>query len=75
MFKQCTHLEVIEPFYFRPNPKGRAVECKLGDIFTITSPDYKNSVHCLIDRVKKAKLNIGYQLDNSDIQRFFKVVE
>jgi hypothetical protein len=73
MFGQGTVLEVIEPFSFKPS-KGRAVEGKEGQRFWITSPSYKNQTHCLIARKGKGSANIGWQLGNLDIERFFKVV-
>ena len=73
MFKQFDFLEVIEPFLI-PVGKGRPVKGKIGDIFTVTSPTYNNKDFCLIDRKNKAKLNLGYRVNNADIQRFFKVI-
>jgi len=74
MFDQCTVLEVIEPFSFKPS-KGRPVEGKLGQRFWVTSPTYKNQTYCLIARKGQGSANIGWQLNNSDINRFFKVVQ
>jgi len=73
MFNQCTILEVVEPFSFLT--MGRRVECKLGQKFWITSPTYNNKNFCLIARKGQGSINTGWQLNNSDINRFFKVIK
>jgi hypothetical protein len=73
MFEQCAVLEVIEPFSFKPS-KGRTVEGKLGQKFWVTSPTYNNKNYCLISRKGQGSANAGWQLNNSDIVKFFKLI-
>ena len=74
--KQGTDLIAKQAFTMKnPASRGRAVSVKVGDKFTVTSPLHMNKNHAMIDRANKAKINSGYQLDLSDIEKLFEVVE
>ena len=75
MYNQGTVLEVNKPFNMRKDNRGRFVNAKVGDLFCVTNTEYSQRNGIMVDRKSKAKIGIGYLMDESDVKEFFDVVE
>lgn len=71
---QFTTLTVKQAFSMKSEgAKGRAVQAKVGDRFTITSPSYANKETVKVAREKGATLNVGYLFPMNLIETYFEV--
>ena len=72
--KQCSTLEAIQNISWKP-AKGRSVVVKAGQQFWVTNPAYTHEKGVMINRKGKGSIGSGWQLDKSDIEKFFKLVD
>lgn len=71
MFPQFSELTAKVSFTLQYKGEGRAINVKIGDIFFVTNPSYRQSEGIKIARKKGAFSNQGYALTKEQIEQLF----